>query len=67
MPDLHKATVAELRHWLGVEPERWSRAAGVLIQPGTGLDAQLRSWFAAAIEAGRIEGLTRRGLGEQIR
>jgi hypothetical protein len=72
MPDLRGATTAELRHWLSTDPERWGRAAGNIIGlecdiPPDALDARLRGWFAAAIEAGRIEGLSRRGLGEQVR
>lgn len=56
VPDLGTVTMAELRHWLNTDPRRWARAAAATWEDSNlDLADTLASWFAAAIEAGRME------------
>ena len=66
VPNLRSVTMAELRHWLGVDPRRWGAAAAQAYESSQeDLSTLLEGWFAAAMEAGAMS--TKRQIATTIK
>ena len=56
VPPLDGLALVELMEWLGADPRRWAAAAAQHWEGGgADLADTLESWFAAALETGRLE------------